>query len=164
MHYVPSNRREVTQWYSITSQKSGNFSNTTVRNPNRALYSSWWKNIFQVLSYVPHISLVVMCFIMQIPMYQSRSMTLRKSFCVIMNCCLCVSLNISHVGELLKHKSTITPSSNQSLCTTLCIINYTLISSSTRFDICWCRQEVQPYCNSLSTHLKSDFISNTEWL
>lgn len=148
-HYIPE------EW---------NPSNTTVRNPNRTLYSSWGKNIFQVLSYVPHISLAVMCFILQIPMYRYRTMTLQKSFCLIINCCLCVSLNIRHVGELLKHKSTITPFINKSFCTTLCVLNHTLISISTRFNINWCHQEVQSCCNLFSAHLKSDLISDAKWL
>jgi hypothetical protein len=141
-----------------------NPSNTTWETQIERCTLAGEKNIFQVLSYVPHISLAVMCFILQIPMYRYSTMTLQKSFRLIINCCLCVSLNIRHVGELLKHKSTITPFINKSFCITLCVLNHTLISTSTRFNINWCHQEVQSCCNFFSAHLKNDLISDAKWL
>jgi len=160
MHYVPSNRRELTQWYSITSQKSGILATPLRETQIERCTPAGGK-------YFPSAVLCSAHFIGCDVFYPAdsdvliQSVTLQKSFCLIINCCLCASLNIRHVGELLKHKSTITPFINQSLCTTLCVLKS---HTNFHFDIYWCRQEVQSYCNFFSTHLKSDFISDADWL
>ena len=74
---------------------------------------------------------------------------------------LCIHLNVIHmVHHVLLHQFI-----KQLLCATLCMLNLTLISTLMHFGIYWCHlQGVKSNRSFFSAHLKSNFISDAQWL